>query len=73
MLKFIYSNPFNLTCHLQYISYVIPYKIINMLVEHFYSKCNGGEEYENYRVLDYGHRVVWYRLTSVSRSVRPSS
>jgi hypothetical protein len=45
-----------------------------MLVENFtVSVTGGGEEYENYCVLDYGHRVAWYRLTSVSRSVRPSS
>jgi extradiol dioxygenase family protein len=47
-----------------------------MLVENFTGNvtgCNGGEECENYCVLDYGHRVVWYRLTSLSRSVRPPS
>jgi hypothetical protein len=41
MLKFISTNPFNLTCHLLYISWVISSKIINMLVENFTVSVTG--------------------------------
>ena len=41
MLKFMYANPFNLTYHLQYISYFIPPKIINVLVENFTVSVTG--------------------------------